>query len=96
MMRSCYDAMKRMKDDGIVESSDVPISYQDMVDRASIDPNFRIHLTIKPEDAINKNNYGIDNQHSRKIIELTTQMQGNMRKQIKSFFQKEHITKEAK
>ena len=95
VMSSCYDAMKRMQDDGIVESSDVPISYQDMVDRAANDPHFRVHLTVKPDDAINQNNYSVDNQHSRKIIELTTQMQGNMRKQIESFFKKEQTTKEA-
>lgn len=95
MMRSCFDAMKKMKDDGIVASSDVPISYQEMVDRAAIDPYFRIHVTIKPEKTIHQNKYGVDKQHSRKLIELTTQMKGNMRKQIESFFQKEQTTKEA-
>jgi hypothetical protein len=87
--------MKKMKDDGIVASSDVPISYQDMVDRAANDPYFRVHLTVKPEETIYQNKYGVDEQYSIKVIELTTQMQGNMRKQIESFFQKEHMIKEA-
>ncbi len=82
-MHECEITMGKMKQEGMDLGDSVPISYQEVINRAAGDPPFRSQLTADPEGTIEQYHYQISNNDKDKIIKGHCILNKYNRKEVK-------------
>ena len=82
VMHTCAMMMKKMKEEGIDIGSTVPISYQEIINRAAGDPPFRSQLVSNPEETIKNYHYSLSDDDKTNLTSLISRMQNQMKEQL--------------
>lgn len=84
-MNTCLMVLKKMISEGIESDNKVPISYQDLINRATGDPLFRANLVVDCKKTIDINNYEVNDDDMKEISGLSEDMKMEIRKRLNRY-----------
>ena len=91
VMRNCQMIMDKMKKEGMELTDTVPISYQEIINRAAGDPPFRSSLVADPEGTLDFYHYKVTDEDRSRLVSLISSMQDVVRANIKSSIERSAI-----
>lgn len=70
--------MRKMRDEGMQMSEGVPISYQEIINRAAGDPLFRTQFITSPQEVITEYSYSLEEEHKSNLDSYISSLQDKM------------------
>jgi hypothetical protein len=67
--------MRKMQQEGMTTESTVPISYQEIINRAAGDPVFRTQIITSPQEVISEYSYSLEEGHKSSLNNYITSLQ---------------------
>ncbi len=82
VMRNCMMVMRKMQQEGMATTSTVPISYQEIINRAASEPLFRTQVITNPDEVISEYNYSLEDQHKSSLESYISSLQDKMTRKL--------------